>query len=169
MNQAENPLDKLRDIHLPDQIDTFQLAPGWWFVLFLIFCAIIFLLYKNLQKRKALAMLKPLAEEISLLRAQAASAESLAKLSELYKRVTLMYYPKKQVASLSGKQWLDFINKQVPDLQLSEKQTYILSSFAYQKSPEIEPEDWQGLVSQSHQILTAIITEKSLSRLRGKV
>lgn len=169
MNQAENPLDKLRDIHLPDQIDTFQLAPGWWFVLFLIFCSIIYLLYKTFQKRKALAMLKPLAEEISSLRAQTASADSIAKLSELYKRVILMYYPTKQVASLSGNQWLKFINNQNSDLRLSEKQTIILSSFAYQKSPDISSEDWQGLVSQSHQILTAIITEKSLNNLRGEV
>ena len=167
MNQAENPLDKLRDIHLPEQLDTFQLAPGWWFLMFLILCGIVFWLYKRIERRKALAMLTPLAEEIFDLRAQSPGADSLAKLSELYKRVTLIYYPKKQVASLSGVQWVEFINMQISDKKLNEKQALILSHYAYQKSPQIDPQDWQALVSQSHQILSAIITEKALGKKRG--
>ena len=33
MNPAETPLDQLKDIHLPAQVDQLQLAPGWWFVI----------------------------------------------------------------------------------------------------------------------------------------
>jgi len=169
MNQAENPLDSLRDIHLPDQIDTFQLAPGWWFLLVLLFCGLCFWIHIIIKKRKALALLKPLQQEIESLAALEPSAESVAKLSELMKRVTLIYYPRKKVSSLSGNQWIAFVNHQVLDLKFDEKQTEILSTYAYQKSPRIEKQDWQSLVAHSHKILATLITENSLNKRRGNI
>ena len=45
-----SPLDNLKDIHLPENIDQFPSAIGWWIVLSLIILALVFLVYKKLKK-----------------------------------------------------------------------------------------------------------------------
>ena len=167
MNQAENPLDKLRDIHLPAQLDSFQLAPGWWFLLFVLLCLFIWWITKLVKKQKALYLLKPLSSEIEELSNLPANSDSLAKLSALLKRVTLIYFPKKQVSSLSGSEWISFINKQQPELAFDKKQSEMLAHFLYQKLLQVGSEDWQALVAKSHKLLEAVIREQVTGKAGG--
>lgn len=108
-------LAQLKDIHLPDPIGWWPLAPGWYFLIAgaaLIVLALAIFLYRLYQqgraKRQALRML---AEYIRLYQEDQNHQLMSARLSELLRRVALAYYPRQQVASLEGQAWLDFLNE----------------------------------------------------------
>ncbi len=167
---ANNPLDQLRDIHLPDQIDPFPYAPGWWIILALLLIAIAFYLFQLYKKQQALRLLKPAKAEINQLRSlpqDQLSAHSIAKLSALLKRVCLIYFPKRSVASLNGYEWLIFLNEQAKNTQrkrsnqnkafFSDADIQWFSSAAYQANPKIEKSDWLRLLLSSENCIETII------------
>lgn len=165
---AENPLDQLRDIHLPDQIDQFPYAPGWWFLLAIVSIALGFFIYRKLQYRKAIRLLVPAREELELLRAlpkEKIDAQAIATLSGLLKRICLVYFPKRSVAALSGSNWLAFLSEQYSKRKnantqalFSEQDVQLFSQSAYQKSPNIEVSQWHQLIDSSDRCIEAIIT-----------
>ena len=54
-SQAANPLDQLRDIHLPEAIGWWPLAPGWWLLIILVCLGLITLARLFLRRRQASA------------------------------------------------------------------------------------------------------------------
>lgn len=108
-------LAQLRDIHLPAPIGFWPFAPGVYVlgVLFiLLLLGSIFLLMRYIRaghnKRQALRVLKSYHQDYLK---NANSQTSAAQISELLKRVALVYYPREQVASLQGDAWIDFLNQ----------------------------------------------------------
>lgn len=107
-------LEKLRDIHLPQPISWWPLAWGWY-VLILIglisllsLAAYILRRYRQgLAKREALRLLADYERQYQL--EQNDSCMS-AKISELLRRVALVYYPRHQVAGLKGEAWIEFLS-----------------------------------------------------------
>ena len=159
---AENPLDQLRDIHLPDQIDQFPYAPGWWILLAIILIGIGFYLYKIYKYQRAIRLLKPAKAEITELRSlkdNELNSHSIAKLSALLKRICLIYFPRKTVASLNGKNWLEFLNKQANQKTsfFSEADIDLFASASYQANPNIQPVDWYRLLTSSEICIEEII------------
>ena len=180
---AENPLDQLRDIHLPDQIDQFPYAPGWWMLLALLLIAIAFYLFHLYKKHRALRLLKPAKAEINQLRSlpqDQLNAHSIAKLSALLKRVCLIYFPRTSVASLNGHNWLNFLNDQADCSQskdaqqkrphqskifFSDADIQLFSRAAYQANPEIEKSEWSRLLISSENCIEAIIRAAAKNNL----
>lgn len=72
--QAE--LAKLHDIRLPGPIGWWPLAPGWWLLLALVCAAVLFVLWRDRQRRKSLRYLA--LQELAALRAQAEADPTLA-------------------------------------------------------------------------------------------
>lgn len=122
-NPAANELSQLRDIVLPEPVGWWPLAPGWYLVLLIMTLSLIFTAryviryYKNsLSKRHALRLLKDYhAQYLHSHNDQLASA----RLSELLKRVALVYYPRTDVAGLKGDAWVDFLNKTGQDIDFT--------------------------------------------------
>lgn len=113
---SQNPnLAQLRDIHMPDVIGYWPLAPGFYLLGVLVCIAILvtgFLLIRYFMngrgKRKALRVLEDYQNDyLNHKNSQLSSAQ----LSELLKRVALIYYPREQVASLQGDAWIEFLNQ----------------------------------------------------------
>ncbi len=115
MAKAAEPLAQLRDIHLPEPITWWPLAPGWYVLIILLLLLMIAIAYglylrqRNARaKNKALDLLKTYKEHYEKDRnAQMASA----RISELLRRVALVYYPRSQVASIHGEDWVVFLNQ----------------------------------------------------------
>ncbi|MCW8876398.1 MAG: DUF4381 domain-containing protein [Kangiellaceae bacterium] len=164
MNQQQNPLDQLRDIHLPEQIDTIQLAPGWWFLFGVIFFSLLFFIYKQLKKKQALRLLKPARKELDEIASLPANANSIALLSALMKRICLVYYPRKEVASLSGHSWVKFLNQQNLSIHFDSQQEELLSRILYQKDAQVASQDWQDFIAKCALIIESIIRTNALSR-----
>lgn len=120
MNSTD-PLAQLRDIHLPEPVSVWPPAPGWWLIAAAVLLLVIVVakaLIRRHQRRafqqQALAELKQL-DELDL-----QPAEHLQTLNRLLKRTALICHSNKQVASLSGEEWLAFLDQSGNTQQFSQ-------------------------------------------------
>ena len=115
MNENALPL---RDLHLPDAIGWWPLAPGWWVMLAIVAAVLGYVawrLYKrwlfNAPRRYALRELARFEAEYLEHR----NPVTLGKqLSELLRRGMLAYAPREQVAGLTGDAWLAWLDEGMP-------------------------------------------------------
>ncbi|MFT4060599.1 MAG: DUF4381 domain-containing protein [Legionella sp.] len=110
-----DPLAQLKDIHLPESVSFWPLAPGWYMVMTLILLLLFYLMYQvhqrhrhALAKKKALALLDTYQQRYEQ---EHNVAITSAYISELLRRVALVYFPREQVASLHGEAWLQFLQQ----------------------------------------------------------
>jgi len=115
----------LRDIHLPEPISWWPLAPGWWLLLvsaLLILCA-LYLVIKIYRSRQLKRDITTELERIKQQFQQTQNKSQLAKsLSILLRRASISYYPKTNIAGLTGKHWLAYLDK--TNIKLSEKTSF---------------------------------------------
>lgn len=135
-NSAISPqaqeLAQLHDIHLPEPIGWWPLAPGWYLLALLVIAmlvtAIIFAVryYKNGRaKRQALRLLETYRRQYQQDRNSQLNA---ARVSELLKRVALVYFPRSKVASLQGDAWILFLNNTAKGLNFESVRTELLEA-----------------------------------------
>lgn len=109
-----DPLAQLKDIHLPTPIGWWPLAPGWYVLIALVLLSAIALAYRIYQKhRYALAKKQALVLLNSYQKRYEQEQnvpQTSALVSELLRRVALVYFPREQVAGLHGEDWLNFLN-----------------------------------------------------------
>lgn len=110
-----DPLAQLKDIHLPQPINWWPLAPGWYVLILLLSFLTLFLAYHAykrhgyaLAKKRALVLLNNYQEHYEKKHNVPVTSSNI---SELLRRVALVYYPREQVASLHGEAWLQFLNQ----------------------------------------------------------
>ncbi|MBA2710697.1 MAG: DUF4381 domain-containing protein [Tatlockia sp.] len=134
-------LAKLHDIHLPEAIGWWPLAEGWY-LLFLLVLIIICLasyyanrFHKNGKaKREALRLLKIYEQEYH----SGADSQTISmKISELLRRVALVYFPRKEVAGLQGQAWLNFLSQTSKKIDFNSIEEYLLA-LPYQPSKNID-------------------------------
>lgn len=139
-----DPLAQLRDIHLPNAIGWWPLAPGWYILmglLLLLLSAWAYFLYKKAlyarAKKQALALLQSYEEQYT----QDNNGPLFsARISELLRRVALVYYPRHEVASLQGEAWLNFLNKTSRGLDFNSVKSMLLESpFKNEESTNLQP------------------------------
>ena len=109
-----NDLSQLHDIHLPESIGRWPLAPGWYVLATILIATGLLmglLCYRHYSYGRAKrAALKELAIYQKQYQHDANSQLCTANISELLKRVALAYYPRTRVAGLQGEAWLIFLN-----------------------------------------------------------
>ncbi|MDH3490610.1 MAG: DUF4381 domain-containing protein [Gammaproteobacteria bacterium] len=115
MDETQLPL---RDLHLPDAIGWWPLAPGWWFVLFVAATLVGYLVWRaykrwqhNAPRRFALRQLSRYEAEYVEHRNPVTLARQL---SELLRRGMLAYAPRDEVAGLTGEAWLQWLDRGMP-------------------------------------------------------
>ncbi len=105
-----NPLEQLKDIHLPAEVSPWPLSWAWWLMLLAAVCLIAagIFAYHSYQKRNRIKR-QALKELMTL---QQNSCD-LTALHQLLKRVALSCFPRQEVASLQGADWLKFLDQQM--------------------------------------------------------
>lgn len=134
-------LAKLHDIHLPEPIGWWPLAPGWYLLLLIALIVLGLVIYlvrrshKNKRaKRQALELLQRYELEYQK---DANSQQSSMRVSELLRRVALAYYPREEVASLQGEAWLAFLTKTSKGIDFNVLSNYLLA-LPYQPAKEVD-------------------------------
>ncbi len=139
-NASNFDAGKLADIHLPEAISFWPIAPGWWLLLLIIiiFSAIIIYFIKRPARPKT-AKVKHLKSqalnELSLIKKNylahaddlADKHETIKKISVFLRRYVLSLLNREQVASLTDEQWLELLDK-IYHNQLQTKQNKTSSS-----------------------------------------
>jgi hypothetical protein len=114
-----DPLEiPLRDIHLPDSVAYWPLAYAWWLLIFTIIAVFVLavFLYLRSQKKKlsAITLARHEYSRISSDYQQHSDAVKLTtQISILLRRLSISLFPRTQVASLTGDEWLRFLDDQV--------------------------------------------------------
>jgi hypothetical protein len=116
MPQANDALAALRDIHLPEAVSYWPPAPGWWAVLAAtaVASAVACLLVRQRRRSAHRAALVRLAEVKRCFQDDGDTRRLAAALSNLLRRVALLRFPRRDVASLYGEQWLGFLSTSAP-------------------------------------------------------
>lgn len=144
MNQspirAEEAL-QIKDIHLPLSPEMWPPAPGWW----LLAVIVLFFLFWIISRLRRLWRRKQLQKEIlaSLNELQREYSDEqiphfLAEVSILLRRVALMKFPRRQVAALTGKDWLSFLDQHGGDGQYSNGVGSVLAAGPYSRRSEVD-------------------------------
>ena len=105
----------LRDLHLPEAIGWWPLAPGWWFVIAVVLIGLVFLLRYGLRVRTKSAARRYAQVELNSIvldfEQQQNAVAFGASISELLRRTMLAYAPRQDVAGLTGEEWLAWLDQ----------------------------------------------------------
>ncbi|MGZ4979137.1 MAG: DUF4381 domain-containing protein [Methylobacter sp.] len=131
----------LKDIHEPEAIGWWPPAIGWWILAVLIPLLIILLiwLYKRLTRKTAIKTANNILAQIK----QDQTRDNLQKLSDLsvlVRRVAISMSPRAKAAGLTGRQWLEFLDRSVKGLPFSDGAGRLLADAPYRKTPPTEQE-----------------------------
>ncbi|WP_333874266.1 DUF4381 domain-containing protein [Methylobacter sp.] len=131
----------LKDIHEPEAIGWWPPAIGWWILAVFIPLLIIFLvwLYKRLTRKTAIKTANKLLTQIK----QDQTRDNLQKLSDLsilVRRVAISVSPRAKTAGLTGRQWLEFLDRSIKGLPFSQGVGQLLADAPYRKTPPTEQE-----------------------------
>ena len=128
----------LRDIHLPEPISWWPPAPGWWLALAAIIMLIaIFIVARKIYRSRQLS--RDISSELQHIRQQYqknGNKPRLARdLSILLRRANISYYPKCNIAGLTGEQWLQHLDRTNDrphaDLDFQSETGHVLTSAPY--------------------------------------
>ncbi|MCG9628358.1 DUF4381 domain-containing protein [Vibrio mediterranei] len=110
MSQLSQPQTlPLKPLHLPVEPSVWPLPWGYWallgFIVLSIILTVLLIRRKRNQERAKKAALKMLTSDVSTL--------SPAEANEILRQAALSYFPRKEVANLTGQSWLSFLDSQL--------------------------------------------------------
>ena len=114
MNETQDPLSELRDIHMPDAVSIWPLAPAWWWLGLGVLALLVagYFIYKRFSRPN---VQKAALAELDYFLAETVDQDDLQKhymqLSILLRRFAISIFGNNNVAGLTGEKWLDFLDK----------------------------------------------------------
>lgn len=125
----------LKDIHLPDAISWWPPAIGWWLIIILLPLLIVFLywFYKRLTRKTAI---NTAIKRLTVIK-ECSSLDNeikLRELSMLIRRVAISLQQRDEVASLTGRQWLAFLDSSLTGDPFSSGCGQLLADAPYKNS-----------------------------------
>lgn len=152
----------LRDLHLPDAVGWWPLAPGWWVVIGMavIACGYLVRLWwraraRGAARRFALQKLQEIVQEFETGKNPVRFG---AGLSELLRRTMLAYAPRQDVAGLTGDAWLEWLDQGLAQPVFSNGPGRQLLDLPYQRpGAEFADADIERLVAAvRHRVATPV-------------
>lgn len=125
----------LKDIHLPDAIDWWPPAPGWWLMalLLIVLAWLARHFYKRLTRKSAVKSAKA---ALNQLRKQPIEPrQTLTELSALLRRTAISTGKRHEIAGLTGQAWLAYLDQSLPDAPFSQGVGRCLADAHYRPVP----------------------------------
>ena len=124
----------LRDIHLPEAVGWWPPAPGWWLLLItMVVLVAAIAVFRHLRKRRQLR--RTVLAELNRIRRQYNQAhdpvELVQALSSLMRRASISFYQREDTASLTGNEWLQYLDKTAQRKNFEHGDGSILASAPY--------------------------------------
>ena len=135
MSNPVDPLQDLRDVHMPDPVSWWPPAYGWWLIVMLLIVGLgigmwAWARYRHSRLRRfALTQLTEVKQQYAV---HANEQLAVVQLSKLVRRYALAMFPRSGVAGLSGQSWLEFLDDTGKTHQFSDGPGQILRSCPYQ-------------------------------------
>ncbi len=134
-------LNRLHDIHTPDGVNWWPLAPGWWLLALLGLYLLAFFIWQwyhnNRLQREAMAELKRIRREFQ--EHQQHNRLSM-ELNILLRRVALARTSRSVVAGLIGQKWLGFLDQRGGDGEFLNGVGQVLGTAPYAHNMEVDTE-----------------------------
>ena len=115
MSSDPADLSNLKDLALPPPVGWWPWAPGWWILAAALLVAIILLAVGWYRRYRANAYRRAadraLVDLAKVAKTNIDRSLLATQISELLKRTALAAFPRTQVASLSGQEWLAFLDR----------------------------------------------------------
>ena len=140
---------ELRDIHPPAAAAPWPPAPGWWLLAGLLLISVVvglLLWYRRGALRRAARIELGKIHERFVNHGE--SARLALELSMLLRRVALARFPRREVASLHGGEWLGFLDRHGGDGAFSRGPGRVLGAAPYQPSAGCDAEQLLRLAAR---------------------
>ena len=136
-----DPLAQLNDIHLPENIHSYPIAPGWWLLAALILTLTI---YGAIKLRQYIAKRKCQKNALKQLSTNA----DVGTIVTLLKWAALQYFPRQTVANLTGEHFKSFLTSTLPAKYQADfsklSADYFTSAYQHQSSSKASAEFHQA-------------------------
>lgn len=112
---TEQILAQLRDIHTPNRLSWWPLAPGWFAVALVALGFIAWFMYGYRQHRQKMQRKQGILQHLHRLQYDLAEDQYplvYQDLSTLLRRIALLTHERIEVAHLTGEEWLNFLDAQ---------------------------------------------------------
>lgn len=135
----------LRDIHLPEPISWWPLAPGWWLLLIVVFFTVAAGYWwwrKTADSRQRRRVEQFAGRELDRIEAAYLASRDqsqlLGSLSILVRRVAMSLNSRRQVAGLCGGEWTEWLKRSTPQHGLDEQTLEQLVEGPYRKDTTVD-------------------------------
>jgi hypothetical protein len=139
---ADPQLEGLIEIALPQAIRYTPQTIGWLILFGLILILFIWIVYRRYQYRKANRYRRWALEKLQdierILRQNLGLEKALAEIPVLVKQTALHCFPREKIASLSGENWLRFLDASCGGTDFTDGPGQILEQTAYQPHKRLE-------------------------------
>ncbi|MED5340321.1 MAG: DUF4381 domain-containing protein, partial [Pseudomonadota bacterium] len=107
----ENPLQQLRDVHLPLEPGWWPPAPGWWLLICICIVAVFFLgltAWRGHKRKRPIRSAKVLLEDTltDYRLGQIGALDYVNRANEILKRLLVMAFDIRSLATTSNEDWL---------------------------------------------------------------
>ena len=141
MNDMQEALKDLRDIHLPDPVSVWPLAPGWWILMILI--PVLLVLLRFVIKRMLMPKYKKLAlKELTSISVNYEisrnSHETCGEVALLIRKALVAKIGNQEVAGLVGEEWLAYLDRLSKTNCFTEGTGRLIISAPYAKESDVD-------------------------------
>lgn len=135
-NIPQDPLAQLRDIHTPEAIGYWPLAPGWWLVIGISLLLLIGVIFWRKRYRKQTAFKRAANDKLTEINANTTCDQAyLQAINHLLKQTALATQARRDIASLKGSDWLTFLDQHNDSQFFSSGEGQVLAQGPYQATP----------------------------------
>ncbi len=127
----------IEEIIFPPAVSWLPATPAWKLLGIVILCVFVVALFRAVKKWRSNKYRRKAISTIADMRSTLNSDKSrpwqaLCELPELMKTTALHAYPREDIASLSGRPWLEFLSSRSRNLSFSHGESDALTRLAYQ-------------------------------------
>ena len=144
MNGAADPLAGLRPLHLPPEIGWWPPAPGWWVlavVLLALLAWAVMVWRRGAARREALGIIRALAHA-------GLTGPMLAQQQiDLLRRYAMACYPRQNAAALTGRHWLEFLDRHGAGREFGSAGGQALTGAAFAAHADVDRDELIGLAT----------------------